>query len=161
MPLHANAEEVVRKNLQKLQNGDRVSLIAIGTLTCEQLVTINTYKTKRGLPSISGEVVFIGGHIYKSRILKDGYSIEDVVLQITRAFDSTSTVINGGKMTALRNPVKRDDGYGNQVRDEIVLECSSRHPRSELFSVIPRGDENKPSKTKEAASLVAASSFKI
>jgi hypothetical protein len=27
-----------------------------------------------------------------------------------------------------------------------VLECSARYPRPELFSVVPKGDANKPNK---------------
>ena len=38
------------------------------------------------------DVVFIGSHIYESRIVRDGYSIEDVLDQIASAMDSTAVV---------------------------------------------------------------------
>ena len=43
-------------------------------------------------------------------------------------------------MTALKNPVQRNDGYGNNVNDLGILELTQRKPRAELFSVIPKGD---------------------
>ena len=48
--------------------------------------------------------------------------------------------------TALINNTPRNDGYGNQVNDLAVLELTSRKPRAELYSVIPKGDDNKPQK---------------
>jgi hypothetical protein len=49
-------------------------------------------------------------------------------------------------MSAIKNPTERADRYGNQVRDEAVFECSTKHPRAELFSVVARGDKIKPAK---------------
>jgi hypothetical protein len=48
------------------------------------------------------------------------------------------------KMTALDSVARREDGYGNMVRDRAVLELTQRKPRAELYSVIPKGDTNKP-----------------
>jgi hypothetical protein len=145
MPLFENALDAIRANLEALDRKEKVKLVSIGTLTDSQFTTINRYRIEHGLPEISNEVVFIGSHIHKSRIVKDGYSIEDVLDQIVSAFEPNSTVING-KMTAIKNPTNRADRYGNQVRDEAVFECSSKHPRAELFSVVPRGDKIKPTK---------------
>jgi L-fucose mutarotase/ribose pyranase (RbsD/FucU family) len=93
-------------------------------------------------------VVFIGKHIYQNRIAKDGYTIEDVIDQITSAMHPDSLVLDTSKMTAMENPDLREDRYGNKVRDRAVFECTVRHPRPELFSVIPRGDLIKPQKRK-------------
>lgn len=46
-------------------------------------------------------------------------------------------------MTAVENPVPRPDRYVNAVCDRAIFECSARHPRPELFSVVPRGDRLK------------------
>lgn len=73
---------------------------------------------------------------------------------------ATSAVING-KMTALKNSTKRADRYGNSVRDEVVLECSRKYPKAELYSVVPRGDKIKPKDKKEAATKVTAPTTKI
>jgi hypothetical protein len=145
MPLFENALDTIRANLEALDRKERVRLVSIGTLTDSQLAAINGYRDNHGLPPISGEIVFIGSHIHKRRIVEDGYTIEDVLDQIISAFDPNSTVING-KMSAIKNPTERADRYGNQVRDEVVFECSTKHPRAELFSVVARGDKIKPAK---------------
>jgi len=97
---------------------------------------------------MNAEVVFIGKHIYQSRVAKDGYAIEDVIDQISNAMHSESVVLDTSKMTAMENPNLRADRYGNMVKDRAVFECTVRHPRPELFSVVPRGDLIKPQKKK-------------
>jgi len=158
MPLFEDALARIRKNLESFRDGKKAPLISVGTLTPEQLGCINKYRKKHGFPLMADELVFIGSHVYKSRITEDGYTIEEVLVQIEIATKAESTVINSQKMTGLRNPNKRADLRGNQVRDEVVLECSARYPRPEIFSVVPRGDDKKPAKTKEAADMPAASS---
>jgi hypothetical protein len=92
---------------------------------------------------VSREIVFIGRHIFTSRD-KDGYTVEDMVVQIESALSSVSVVFANPKMTAMSNPQTRPDGYGNQVNDRAIFECTQRKPRAELFSVIPKGDDQKP-----------------
>jgi hypothetical protein len=99
-----------------------------------------------GLPPIVEEVVFVGGHIYKSRIMGDGYTIEDVIDQIFSAMDCAAIVLDATHMTIMENPNPRLDRYGNLVRDRAIFECSTRHPLPELFSVVPKGDNIKPIK---------------
>jgi hypothetical protein len=67
-------------------------------------------------------------------------TIDDVILQITSAFSVTSVIIHTKHMTGMRNTIKRSDGYGNEVLDEVVFELTQRKPRAELYSVIPKGD---------------------
>lgn len=98
------------------------------------------------LKPIIAEVVFVGGHIYKSRIVRDAYTIEDVIDQISSAMDEAAEVLDAIYMTILQNPNGRADRYGNFVRDRAILECSTRHPRAELFSIVPKGDKIKPTK---------------
>ncbi len=93
---------------------------------------------------MQAEVVFVGRHIYERRILFDGYSIDDVVLQIVSAMADSAVIRMSQKMTALQSTQKRSDGYGNDVTDEAVLECTGKYPRPELYSVIPKGDDIKP-----------------
>jgi hypothetical protein len=47
-------------------------------------------------------------------------------------------------MTALEAGERRNDGYGNMVRDRAILELTQRKPRAELYSVMPKGDTIKP-----------------
>jgi len=155
MPLLPNALQIVRANLEEIAKGGKPKTATIGHLSAEQLGTINKYRKKNGLPEISGEVFFVGRHVYDSRVRGDDYSIDDVVDQIASAFSDESQVINSLKMTAIRNPKKRKDRYGNEVRDEAVFECFKHNPKAQLFSVVPRGDLKKPWEIKRAASEAA------
>jgi hypothetical protein len=150
MPLFKNAGELIRANLEQFRPDVKVRVrpVAIGILTDSQLEAVNGRQTEAALPLITSEVLFVGWHVYKSRILKDGYRIEDVVDQITSALSCESVVLDSKHMTAIENPNARKDRYGNRVNDRAILECMARHPRPELFSVIPKGDEIQPKKEK-------------
>lgn len=139
-----DACELIRANLEGLQAGRKVRLVVIGTFTEQQLKDINQERQLGNYPPIDPEVVFIGSHAFRSRIVNDGYSIDDVVDQIASGMDRTSVVLKSLKMTAIENPNPRADRYGNSIHDRVVFECSVRHPRAELFSVIPKGDCIKP-----------------
>jgi hypothetical protein len=143
MPLFSEAFALIRSNLEELQKANRVRLVAVGTLTDVQLDAINQERAPRYPPMVA-EVVFIGRHVYESRVVRDGYTIDDVIEQIASAMDSAAVVLKVPTMTAMENPSPRADRYGNSVRDRIVFECSARYPRPELYSVIPKGDARKP-----------------
>jgi hypothetical protein len=150
MPLYPQASTLIRANLEAIQNGHKVKPVAIGMLTDVQLEAINRHRLghNRTLPPIVAEVIFIGSHIYQSRVIRDGYSIEEVIDQIVSAMDATSELVGSLPMQAIENPTPRIDRYGNQIRDRAVFECMSRHPRPELFSVMPKGDKIRPPKQK-------------
>jgi hypothetical protein len=93
---------------------------------------------------MTAEVLFFGWHIYKSRIIRDGYRVADVIDQIESAMNSDSVVLDLEHMTAIENPTARADAYGNMVKDRAIFECTAHHPRPELFSVVPKGDTIKP-----------------
>jgi hypothetical protein len=154
MPLYENGAGLIGTNLEQIRAGVRAKLVAIGSLTPDQLAAINKKRAIRSFPPVVAEVVFIGKHIYESRIAKDGYTIGDVIEQITSAMQASSKVLDSEKMTALEAVVAREDKYGNCVKDRIVLECMTRYPRPELFSVVPKGDKIKP-KRKGATAAVA------
>ena len=122
----------------------RVRPIVVGTLTAEQLSAINAERQKENQPEVIAEVIFLGKHIYQSRVQRDGYTLEDVVDQIASAMSDTAVVSASIKMTCMQSVEYRTDRYCNQVRDMAVFECTARHPRPELYSVIPKGDFNKP-----------------
>ena len=81
----------------------------------------------------------MGRHHYMSRI-QQGYVVEDLLLQIEASLAEDAVPFLRGTMTALQSTRDRCDGYGNNVRDLAVFELSTRKPRAELFSVIPKGD---------------------
>ncbi len=144
MPLHRDAVALIRSNLEMLAAGGRVRPVVIGDLTAPQLAAINAMRVRNSLPPIIAEILFFGHHIHTSRIVRDGYTIEDVIDQIISALDAAATFIPNPGKTALQNNTGRADRYGNRVRDLAVLECTRKHPRPELFSVMPKGDTIKP-----------------
>jgi hypothetical protein len=146
MPLYPNARDLLRNNLDQIAAGGRPRLVPIGTLTVVQLAVINAEHLARGFDPMIDEVVFLGRHIYLGRVLKDGYSIADVSDQISSGMDPAAIMSSSRYMTAMENPNPRPDRYGNLVRDRAVFECSARHPRPELFSILPKGDFKKPPK---------------
>ncbi len=152
MPFHDSAAKLIRANLEQFgpEKKTRVKAIMTGTLTDRQLAILNAYQDSEHLPKSTGEVLFHGWHIYRSRVLRDGYQIEDVIDQIASAMSSNSIGVANNYMTSMENPVPRADRYGNWVRDKAVLECTARYPRPELYSVIPKGDSIKPPKTNGA-----------
>lgn len=135
---------MIRANLEELQKGSRVRLVVVGTLTDVQLEAINRERGARSYPTMAAEVVFIGRHVYESRVVHDGYTIDDVIDQIASAMEATAVALETPTMTAMENLALRSDDYGNSVRDRIIFECSARYPRPEIFSVVPKGDRIKP-----------------
>jgi hypothetical protein len=94
--------------------------------------------------SCSTEDIFTGADASTT-----GYSIDDVIDQLASAFSDASKVVLG-RSTVLAAPHSRTDRYGKTVRDEVVFECTARHPHPELYSVVPRGDGKNHLKTKKA-----------
>ena len=156
MPLYSNAKTVIRAHLELVQNGQKPKRVTIGELSEKQLKSLNEQRNKAGFEPLNGLIFFVGKHVYQSRIVGDGYSIDDVIDQIESAMSEASTAHLNPKMSSLRNPKARGDRYGNQVKDECALECFANHPRAELFSVIPKGDKNKPPRLQKAEDLPIA-----
>lgn len=146
MPLHPNAIELIRENLQIVSTGERPKLITIGELTTVQFGAINAWRATNQFPPLgSPEVVYLGRHHFASRS-KDGYSIEDMILQLQNGMSGNAVVKITTRMTRLESVTRRYDGYGNNVLDAVILELTSRKPRSEAFSAIPYEDKIKPKK---------------
>lgn len=148
MPLYPDAVALVTAQLRCLERGGRVSLIVIGELTDDQFSILNKAREAALLPAVeSREIVYLGRHHFNSRSAQ-GYAIADMVSQVSNAVAGHATPIVTRTGTVLESGVTRDDGYGNRVRDQAVLELTARKPRVEVFSVIPRGDRNPPKTTK-------------
>jgi nucleoid DNA-binding protein len=146
LPLAIDAPERIRENLLAISRGEKVKIITIGTFTIPQFVEINTVRASLDLhPLEFNEIIFMGRHLHKSRCA-DGYSVEDMLTQIESALCSDAEVSMNKFMSCLQNPAGREDGYGNIVYDRAVFEMTARKPRAELFSVMPKGDTNKPVK---------------
>ena len=78
MPLYENAKYLIRANLEECARGGRVRAVVIGHFTQAQYETINTYRESVGLPKLeSPEIVLIGSHLFRSRVTRDGYTIDE------------------------------------------------------------------------------------
>ncbi|NWB48983.1 hypothetical protein [Pseudomonas gingeri] len=145
MPLYDNAEYLIRANLNEIAGGRRVQAVVIGTLTDVQFEAINRQKESQGLPQLENpEIVFLGRHAYESRVVRDGYTIDDMVVQIGFALAETAITVASPRMTAVKSTQLRQDGYGNEVMDEAIFELTTRKPKAELYSIVPKGDRIKP-----------------
>ena len=141
MPLYHDVLDRIRTSLNALETGDRPPVIAIEYFTNRQFNEINTARRHYGLQPIEkNEIVFIGRHLFESRRLGNGYTIDDILAQIGSAMSPGSRANVHSRMTAVENPESRQDGYGHLVHDQAIFECTSRKPRAELYSVIPEGD---------------------
>ena len=128
----------------RLSAGERVPLIAIGTFTGKQFDDVNAARCVLGLHHLERrEILYIGRHHHGSRS-KDGYTCEDMFLQIQAALSEDAVVLATSHMTALNSSMMRANGYGNAVKDRAIFELTQRKPRAELFSAIPKGDPIKP-----------------
>ena len=148
LPLYDDAIDKIRYNLTQISLGQKPALVSIGYLTEAQFKIINDERIILGRHEIEkNEIVFIGRHIYQSRA-GDGYTIDDIIEQISSSLSEASIVNITVKMTSIQNLEARQDRYGNFVKDMAVFEATAKKPRIELFSVIPKGDYNKPQNRK-------------
>jgi len=121
-------------------------MIAIGHFTGVQFAELNVQRRSVGLHLLEdNEILFIGRHLYESRS-RDGYTREDMIAQIVSAISPTSVSFTSEIVTFTQNPNLRSDGYGNMVNDRAVFEMTKKKPKAELYSVMPKGDHNKPPK---------------
>jgi hypothetical protein len=144
MPLRPGAKEQIRANLAKIANGERVPFITIADLTEKQLADINANRSADELPPIIGEVVFLGKHLYDSRIKQNQYTIDETVEFVENAMSAESVFRETVTMTAIENPNPRINADGKRVNDRALFECSRKHPRPELISAVPAGDGRAP-----------------
>ncbi len=145
MPTYPGAASAVRANLMLIAAGQKAPPQIVGYFTEDQFKAINAERTGRNLPPIeSKDIVYVGRHHYKRRCMEDGYSIDDLIDQVVSALNAGAEVKASPKMTTMRIPIPRADNYKNMVMDEAVFECTTHKPHAELYSVIPKGDTNKP-----------------
>ena len=136
MPLFKNAAQLIRSNLEEISAGKRVRRAEIGALSEDHLAQINAFRFANGFPPIIATVVFIGKHIHKGRIVRDGYTVDDILDQIESAMQPCAELQLTETGTALQNPNRRADRYGNSVRDRMH---NSPSASSTLFCNSHRG----------------------
>jgi hypothetical protein len=151
MPLLADAKALILKNLMTVHRNRTAWPVAIACLTETQLTMLNAERAGRNFKAMTSRVLFVGAHIYESRVRRDGYSFDDVILQIESALQETAVFTPGPSMSQIVSCAEREDGYGNRVIDTAVLGCDAKYPHSELYSIIPKRDHVKPPKKQEQA----------
>jgi hypothetical protein len=108
MPLFNEAFALIRANLDQLQKGYRPRIVLVGALTEVQREAINQERKSHGHSLVGGEVVFLGRHIYEGRVVRDGYTIDDVIDQIASAMDFAAVVRQATALTTMENPYPRN-----------------------------------------------------
>jgi hypothetical protein len=157
MGLNQDAENLIRSNLELAAKWfahertarPRQPIVRIGELSEAQLTTINQQRQEEELPPVVASVLFDGRHLYKSRCIEDGYTIDEVIEMISVAFNDEARVKPGWN-TVLISPSTRVNKAGKNIRDEAVFECHGKLPHPELRTVIPKGDGKDHSKKKNA-----------
>jgi hypothetical protein len=140
MPLYASGLKTIRQNLLRIQAGQKPLVKKVGFFTPEQLTEINAARAVHNFPALRSEINFHGKHLYESRCLENGYTVDQILDQIQSAFSDASVIHFTPPSSLLRNPNKRADHDGILVNDEAVFECTGGFPYAYLYSVIPRGD---------------------
>jgi hypothetical protein len=157
MGLNQDAESLIRSNLELAATWfalertarPRQPIVRIGELSEAQLTKINQQRQQEELPPVVAAVLFDGRHLYESRCIEDGYTIDEVIEMVFVAFNDGAHVAPGWS-TVLVSPEARVNNAGKSIRDEAVFECHGRLPHPELRTVIPRGDGKDHSKKKNA-----------
>lgn len=157
MPIDPNKRDAIRANLQRIANGEKPPLIVIGELTQKQFADINAYRSAEQLPALeSAVVVYQGRHHYESRS-KDGYTIEDMVLQIESALSAHSEVVAGKKMTGIQNKQGRNDGLWTHRERPCRFGTHFKETESGSAVGYPKGRWKIKSPSREGLSRAAAS----
>jgi hypothetical protein len=145
VPLYKDGLKKIRRSLELVASKQWSPYEKVGKFTVDQLEAFNAIRIKEGRKPIEEIIVCNGKHLYNSRCVKDGYSIDEVIEQVEIAFEvATQVEKTRGWATTLRNPGTRTDSEGHVIRDEIAFECNENHLRASLYSVIPRGDGRGP-----------------
>ena len=157
MGLNQDAENLIRSNLELAAKWfslertarPRQPIVQIGELSEAQLITINQQRQEEELPPVVASVLFDGRHMYQSRCIEDGYTVDEVIEMTSLAFNDGAHVAPGWS-TVLVSPKTRVNNAGRSIRDEAVFECHGRLPHPELRTVIPMGDGKDHSTKKNA-----------
>jgi hypothetical protein len=109
LPLFADGLKKIRNSLLLVQEGKHSPFVKVGSFTPEQLKLINEQRGQDDLLPIEAIIVFNGKHLYKSRCVENGYTIDEVLVQIESAFCATAEVCHDGRSTVMANQIKRID----------------------------------------------------
>ena len=128
MGLNQDAEHLIRSNLElaakwfALQptSRPRQPIVPIGELSEAQLITINQQRQEEELPPVMAAVLFDGRHMYESRCIEDGYTIDEVIEMVCFAFNDAARVAPGWS-TVLISPTTRVNKTGKKFAMKLSL----------------------------------------
>jgi hypothetical protein len=131
MGLYQDAEDLIRANLELAATWfalertarPRQPIVRIGALSEAQLTTINRQRQEEELPPVVAAVLFDGRHMYQSRCIEDGYTIDEVIEMVFATFNDEAHVAPGWS-TVLISPTTRVNNAGKTVRHEAVLDVA-------------------------------------
>jgi hypothetical protein len=110
LPLFADGLKKIHNNLLQVQVGEKPKRARVGTFTEGQLIEINAIRASLKFEPLLSLFLFSGRHLYMSRCVDNGYSIEEVLVQVESALSGLSIVKMSGPAAVLHNPQKRADG---------------------------------------------------
>jgi hypothetical protein len=122
LPLFADGLKKVRRNLIDAKSGTKPGLVRIGVFTLEQLTIINEARRERNFQPIDQVIVFLGKHLYESRCLPDGYTMEDVLDKVASALSEFS-IAGHTRSATLSNPNERLDILRRNYYSTLCLRC--------------------------------------
>lgn len=92
VPLYKDGLKKIRKSLELVASGQWSPYEKVGKFTANQLEAFNAIREKEGRKPIEEVIVCNGKHLYASRCIKDGYSIDEVMEQVALAFELATQV---------------------------------------------------------------------
>src|ERR1039458_7550425 len=115
MGLNHDAEKLIRANLElaakwfALERAarPRQPIVRIGEISEAQLTKINQQRQDEDLPPVVAAVLFDGRHLYESRCLEDGYTIDEVIEMISVAFHDEAHVAPGWRTVLISPKIDR------------------------------------------------------
>lgn len=140
----------IRKGLLDISVGDKNKYVRLkDAMTPQQFDSLVTQrKAMEASYPFKNNFIIDLDHIYDARVLRDGYSIDDVMKQIKSATSRKSDVFVDPvrKQNNLINPYGRADGFGNVVNDRIGIDLRGV---PQYRTVIPKGDIIMPPKKRK------------
>lgn len=145
----------IRYQLERIEKGYPASKIKFtNIMSPTQFAEYQKQRKIAGLGVPTDNVFLIDfPHIKNERMFQDDYSAKDVYEQIKSATSRKSEIIvNLDGKPDLRNPILRNDGYGNMVNDTLGF---GKNNKPLIRTVYPKGDGKKdlPRKKKQKGLL--------
>ena len=142
LPLYENAVALIRANLETIQSDGRplrCHLQAYASAAC--LFNQHRWEHNAELPAIEAEVLFIGQHVYNSRIKGDNYT-STTLCRIVSSMSEASAIIGNLPTGFFKIPFRESTGWGRSIVS--LFSSADKHPGRSFF-----GNSRRPINRKE------------